>query len=339
MSELEELRLKEHVLHGTTPLPPELGALPSLRVLHLPGPLAPGSSLPAEWGSLRQLQSLWLLDVSGLAGARGGMHVVRWVAPWHECRAAAECCACRPCCHHTLAGTLPASWGNMSSLASLRITGAGGVSGTIPAAWSSMASTLAEMQLSNMMLSGALATAWPGGLPRLTRLHISDTPLLLPANISGWASNGSMSALVLRNAPGLAGSSLAACGLDGSRAWPSLTRLELSGLGLVGTLPAGWQAALPARGLELLDVSLNALSGGLPPWLAELLATDAALDVSNNSFSGACARAAACMLSCIAQDSMPLRRPHCRSTACWLGGQAASAVAAAGAQHAGRRHP
>jgi hypothetical protein len=350
MSQLEELHLKEHTLLGAV-LPQELGTLPSLRVLHLSGPAAPSSSLPPEWGWLHQLQSLWLLNMSGLAGTHAGMH--------H-----AGASARRPCCNHhvdllrrppllllllppphCLAGSLPASWGNMSSLASLRITGAPGVSGTIPAAWSSMAASLRELQLSTLSLSGALADPWPGGLPHVTHLHITDTPaLLLPANISRWASNASMAALVLSNAPGLAGLSLDACGLDSSRAWPNLTRLALSGLGLAGTLPASWQTGLPTRGLELLDVSRNDLSGSLPSWLAGLLATDASLDVSHNAFTGACLMEARCQSACMhVMPQLPAQRCLValpRRAAAWrLGGRAAAALAAATAQCTDRWHP
>jgi hypothetical protein len=65
ITNLEELHLSSHqLLNGT--LPAQLSALQQLRVLHLAGPgLQGGTALPAAWGQMQKLQSLWLLNLGG----------------------------------------------------------------------------------------------------------------------------------------------------------------------------------------------------------------------------------------------------------------------------------
>jgi hypothetical protein len=68
---LEELHLTGHVMHGFSNVslwPASLNTMPNLRVLHLSGPSAPGAGLPDLTGSMAQLQSLWLLNMSNVEG-------------------------------------------------------------------------------------------------------------------------------------------------------------------------------------------------------------------------------------------------------------------------------
>lgn len=66
VSALEELHLTGHIINGSWPA--ALVSLPLLKVLRLSGPGAPGSALPAEWGNMTQLQSLWLFNITALQG-------------------------------------------------------------------------------------------------------------------------------------------------------------------------------------------------------------------------------------------------------------------------------
>lgn len=62
-----------------------------------------------------------------------------------------------------------------------------------------------------------------------------------------------------------------------------VTAVDLSGLGLAGTLPPALLQGLP--GLQALNLSANALSGSLPAqWASSSLAT---ADLSENSLTGA----------------------------------------------------
>jgi hypothetical protein len=81
ITNLEELHLSSHqLLNGS--LPDELSALQQLRVLHLAGPgLQNGTLLPAAWGQMQQLKSLWLLNVgSGVVGECGLAGHTAWRA-------------------------------------------------------------------------------------------------------------------------------------------------------------------------------------------------------------------------------------------------------------------
>jgi hypothetical protein len=65
ITNLEELHISSHQLLNGTP-PAQLSALQQLRVLHLAGPgLQGGTALPAAWGQMQKLQSLWLLNLGG----------------------------------------------------------------------------------------------------------------------------------------------------------------------------------------------------------------------------------------------------------------------------------
>jgi hypothetical protein len=68
ITKLEELHLSSHQLLNSS-LPAELAALQQLRVLRLAGPgVQGGTVLPAAWGQLQKLESLWLLNLGGVAG-------------------------------------------------------------------------------------------------------------------------------------------------------------------------------------------------------------------------------------------------------------------------------
>jgi hypothetical protein len=68
---LEELHLPGHIMNGFnsgTLWPSPLNTMPRLRVLHLSGPGPAGVRLPDMAGSMSQLQSLWLLNMSNIQG-------------------------------------------------------------------------------------------------------------------------------------------------------------------------------------------------------------------------------------------------------------------------------
>lgn len=72
VDQLEELHLTGHVLgiNGTS-WPAGIASLSKLRVLHLSGPGAANATLPSAWSQLRQLQSLWMLNMSNVQGKMG----------------------------------------------------------------------------------------------------------------------------------------------------------------------------------------------------------------------------------------------------------------------------
>ena len=79
---LEEIHLTGHLmLASTSRWPAALATLPNLRVLHLSGPAAMGSLLPAEWSGMNQLRSLWMLNMTNVEG-EGDWHGPGRAAQW-----------------------------------------------------------------------------------------------------------------------------------------------------------------------------------------------------------------------------------------------------------------
>lgn len=86
LEQLEELHLTGHRINSSS-WPAALPSLSKLRVLHLAGPAAVGpstlgSSLPPEWSSMGQLQSLWLLNMSHIQGECCGYYPMVATAKW-----------------------------------------------------------------------------------------------------------------------------------------------------------------------------------------------------------------------------------------------------------------
>lgn len=183
------------------------------------------------------------------------------------------------------AGGLPESWGNMSSLSQLRISNALNITGSIPASWSNL-TRLQQLELSNLNITGQFPASWAAGMPAVTELSLQQMPqLLLPnSSITGWLSNSSLTRLELRQVGGFAGLSLDP---GVAAAYPNLTVLALSWLGLTGPFPASWQGIGGAGKLRMLDLAGNALSGQLPEWLVSVMGgSDAAMMLNLNTFTG-----------------------------------------------------
>jgi hypothetical protein len=184
------------------------------------------------------------------------------------------------------AGELPESWGNLTSLSQLRISNAGSISGSIPSTWSNM-TRLQQLDLTNVSISGPLPAGWTAGMNALTELSLQQMPqLLLPnSSFATWLTNSSLSRLELRQVGGLAGVTLDA-GL--AAAYPNLTVLALSWMGLTGPIPASWQGIGGVGKLRMLDLAGNALSGQLPQWLLSVMnGSDAVVMLNLNMFTGA----------------------------------------------------
>lgn len=130
ITKLDELHLSSHQLLNSS-LPAELAALQQLRVLHLAGPgVQGGVVLPAAWGQLQKLESLWLLNLGGgVAGEGGntcyfldlhitcmGMKVTLMCMALCCCLAQQAICLilCWMCFSESVEGRLPESWGNFS---------------------------------------------------------------------------------------------------------------------------------------------------------------------------------------------------------------------------------
>lgn len=181
------------------------------------------------------------------------------------------------------AAGLPPSWSNLTQLQELRITNAPGISGPVPAEWGAGGMNLRWLELSNISLSGVLTPI--GGLASLTRLSLTQLPAaVLPTVLLALVPNASLTELVLRNISGWGGLTLDAVGLPAS--YPNITRLGLTQLGVVGTIPSTWQGLRPQQ-LTGLYLGFNSLNGTLPSWLASRFAAGFSLDVRQNRLTGA----------------------------------------------------
>jgi hypothetical protein len=148
----------------------------------------------------------------------------------------------------------------------------------VPASWVSF-NQLEVLKLSNLSLSGALPAIFHMNTT-LTNLTIRDMPALQLPNTTIGGMLGSphrLQALQLRSVGGWQGRALYLSYLSFNR----LAALELSQLGLVGTVPEEWMN-LPL--LQSLSLAGNSLNGSLPFWLAWRV--NASLDVSRNAFTG-----------------------------------------------------
>jgi hypothetical protein len=201
----------------------------------------------------------------------------------------------RMLCCTVHAGGLPESWGNLTSLIQLRISNAPNISGSIPTSWSNF-TRLQQLELSNLNVTGPLPAGWTAGMSSLLELSLQQIPqLMLPnSSITSWLSNSSLTRLELRQVGGLAGVSLDP-GI--ATAYPNLTVLSLSWLGLTGPIPASWQGIGGVGKLRMLDLAGNALSGQLPDWLLSVMGgTDAAVMLNLNTFTGVSQMHASAML-------------------------------------------
>eukprot|EP00775_Hariotina_reticulata_P011533 gene11533-11676_t len=250
LSELQELNLAGHQLLG--PLPPQMSGFSKLRVLKLSGPFT-SSPLPSTWSALVNLQTLWLLDMTGVQGS------------------------------------LPASWSSLTNLTELRMTGAAQMNGSVPASWAAM-SELQVVELTNLTsLSGSLPwAAGPTSLTNLQSLQLQNLPRLMLPNgpMSAWANSPSLlKKLVVSN---VLRSNRSLDSLDLMH-YKNVSAVVLSGAGLIGPFPGGWAARSNSSysKLQTLDVSDNALTGTLPAWVPTVLTPASPyLDMTRNQFSG-----------------------------------------------------
>jgi hypothetical protein len=217
-------------------------------------------------------------------------------------------------------GALPADWGQLNALRSLRLSNAviegalprflagpnlteltldsltfASSNATLPAEWASSAPALRRLSVLNVTgLVGGLPTAWATGLPSLEALEVADTPTLWPtldaaASVlnapRGNATAGTgLSRVVLVNV-GLVGTVP-----DAIFGNPRLAQLSLARNSLSGTVPSAWatpgaaNVTTAAASLRVLDLSDNLLSGELPIGWRALNAT--ALLLRRNAFVG-----------------------------------------------------
>ena len=174
--------------------------------------------------------------------------------------------------------SLPASWSVLSRLAYLTISN-NRVTGTLPSAWSTFGA-LTRLELGSNALTGTIPVAWPSGMTSLTRLVASSNPRLCGPFPGSWTSGRVPSAGTLLGSPcsqttGLLSfmsaisSSSWPSGMIGwtnatdpcSALWtgvtcsgPTVTSLDLSYYGLVGTLPSSLNLV---TGLQLLSLGGN----------------------------------------------------------------------------------
>ncbi|KAL6861905.1 hypothetical protein ACP4OV_017605 [Aristida adscensionis] len=227
-------------------IPPELGALSALAQLSLMNNLLSGS-VPAGLGLLRKL---YYLDLSGNR-LSGGIPATLFC----------NCSALQylDLANNSLAGDIPYS--GECRLPSLRflLLWSNDLSGAIPPALAN-SSILEWVDLESNYLAGELPAEVFGRLPRLQFLYLSYN------NLSGHGGNTDLDPFFR---------SLMNC--------TRLLELELAGNDLGGRLPP-FAGELP-RGLRLLHLEDNAISGAIPPNISGLVNLTY-LNLSNNLLNG-----------------------------------------------------
>ncbi|KPA77390.1 putative GP46-like surface antigen [Leptomonas pyrrhocoris] len=177
-------------------------------------------------------------------------------------------------------GKLPASWGRLTRLRMLDLSG-NALTGSLPADWSGMAA-LQSLDLSSNRLEGSLPGQW-GFLSKLRWFRLSSNALTgtLPAE---WKTMSGLSTL-----------NLSSNALSGSLPadWASveyLRSLYLAANQFTGSIPAQWAAQWT---YIIADLSRNHLCGCLPDgWSKKTynidITVDAAVSSSNCSDKNAC---------------------------------------------------
>ncbi|WIA22988.1 hypothetical protein OEZ86_009906 [Tetradesmus obliquus] len=189
ISKLEELHLSSHQLLNSS-LPAELAALQQLRVLHLAGPgVQGGVVLPAAWGQLQKLQSLWLLNLGGsVAGNALSGQLPEWLVSVMGGSDAAVMLNL-----NTFTGPIPAAWGfNVSATFRLFSLANNLLTGNIPDSLASLAYSSSVFDLSSNKLQGALGPNWYNvtsqSSPRLSYFGSQNNPCLC-GGLPYWAGS------------------------------------------------------------------------------------------------------------------------------------------------------
>jgi hypothetical protein len=183
----------------------------------------------------------------------------------------------------SLTPPLPQSWGSQASLRSLvlrRLAFAAPTS--LPDSWSAM--SIASMTLDSLdNVTGPLPATWAGGLANLSDVAVSGMGQLgqlsdLASLVVGPGKSSPLFNLSL-SSMSMAGQTVPAALCGSGRA----QRVALAGLQLAGGLGDCWR---DDPGLQLLDLSGNALTGGLPAAWADAQWVGAEVNVSLNQLSG-----------------------------------------------------
>lgn len=180
---------------------------------------------------------------------------------------------------------MPESWSRLTNLRQLRLTNSV-ISGSLPSAWGTGMTQIEQLHIVGMdLLSGSWPGGWASGMPLLTDLHLENLPSLALPNTSmtAWIINPAVSHIVIRAVPGMTGIALPP---TLPTAYPNITNLVMSKLGLIGSIPSEWNSASWKGRLRLLDLRGNFLNGTLPEWLASVMGDDAILDLSSNNLTG-----------------------------------------------------
>lgn len=165
------------------------------------------------------------------------------------------------------------------------MTIANGLTGPIPSTWGTSMTQLEQLHLTSLSISGALPASWASNMPYMTDLQLEYiSGLTLPStSLTTWLTNPAVKRLIIRGLGGMNGMVLDPAILS---RYPNITELSLNLLGLTGSIPAEWGNATRPQQLKLFDLAGNTLSGSLPGWIGGAMATDGAIDVSNNMFTG-----------------------------------------------------
>jgi hypothetical protein len=183
----------------------------------------------------------------------------------------------------SLTPPLPQAWGAQASIRALTLRRLVlSAAASLPGSWSSMG--LASLALDSLAnVSGPLPPSWASGLPNLTDLEVSGMGQL--ATVAGFAG---LVAGAGRSAP-LFNLSLSSMGMAGQPVPSALCgsgraqRVALRGLQLGGALGDCWR---DDPSLQLLDLSDNAIAGGLPAAWGDAGWSGAAVNVSRNQLAG-----------------------------------------------------